>query len=139
MYILLCLAFSTLYLWDFSILLNVCSFITLWHSIARTCHILFYHSHSVVGGYLHCFQFRANLNGCYMHIFMLYEKHTYTFLLFIYLGEKLLDHSTAASPYKHIQSIQMKDIWKKSSRKFQKSKTWICHMPATIYIAFTLY
>ena len=31
------------------------------------------------------------------------------------------------------------DIWKRNSRKFQKSKTWICCVQATIYIAFTLY
>ena len=32
-----------------------------------------------------------------------------------------------------------KIFWQKNSRKFQKSKTWICHALETIYVTFTLY
>lgn len=30
-----------------------------------------------------------------------------------------------------------KNIWQEYSRKLQNNKTWNCHVPATIYIAFT--
>ena len=36
--------------------------------------------------------------------FMLSAKHMHTFVLFIHLGEKLLDHSTGAPPHGQIQS-----------------------------------
>ena len=47
----------------------------------------------------------------------------HTFVLFIHLGEKLLDHSTGAPPHGQIQSTADKIYFeKKSCRKFQKEK-----------------
>lgn len=47
----------------------------------------------------------------------------HTFVLFLYLGEKWLDHSTGAPPHGQIQSTADKKYFeKKSSRKFQKGK-----------------
>ena len=45
-------------------------------------------------------------------------------------------------PWVPYPQIQPNMDWKYSEKKFQKvpkSKTWICHMPTTIYIALTVY
>ena len=44
----------------------------------------------------------------------------HTFVLFIHLGEKLLDHSTGAPPHGQIQSTADKKYFEE--KKFQKEK-----------------